>query len=94
MDNHFSVNVVIRDDNLKTYSMTVENEPTKGWIQLVKTDALDRTPISGVQFDIYYNDEYGSGLAATMTTNEEGVATSPALRKATYVAKDHSDPTG
>ena len=88
------MNVVIRDDNLKTYSLTVENEPTKGWIQLVKTDALDRTPIAGVQFDIYYNDEYGSGLAATMTTNEEGVAKSPALRKGRYLVKEHVDPTG
>jgi uncharacterized surface anchored protein len=42
---------------MKTIEVPVENEPTKGWIQLVKTDALDRTPIAGVQFDIYYNDE-------------------------------------
>ena len=94
VDNHFSANVIIKDDNLKTYDVPVENEPTKGWIQLVKTDALDRTPIAGVQFDIYYNGEYGSGLAATMTTNAEGVARSIALRKGKYLVKEHSDPTG
>ena len=94
VDNHFTANVIIKDDNLKTYEVPVENEPTKGWIQLVKTDALDRTPITGVQFDIYYNDEYGSGLAATMTTNAEGVAKSIALRKGKYLVKEHADPTG
>ena len=93
VDNHFSTKVVIKDD-MKTIEMPVENEPTKGWIQLVKTDALDRTPIAGVQFDIYYNDEYGSGLAATMTTNADGVAKSPALRKGKYLVKEHADPTG
>ena len=93
VDNHFSAIVVIKE-NEKIYEITAENEPTKGWIELIKTDALDRTPIAGVQFDIYYNDEYGSGLAATMTTNEEGVAKSPALRKGKYLVKEHSDPTG
>ena len=93
VDNHFSAIVVIKEND-KTYEITAENEPTKGWIELIKTDALDRTPIAGVQFDIYENDEYGSGLAATMTSDENGVAKSPALRKGKYLVKEHENPTG
>ena len=42
----------------KTYTVEAENEPTKGWIRLVKTDRLNGNPIEGVAFDIYENDEY------------------------------------
>ena len=93
VNNHYST-VIEAYENGKTYTITVENEPTKGYIKLVKTDKLDRTPIEGVQFDIYYNDQYGSGLAGTMTTNADGVAVSPALRKGKYIVKEHADPTG
>ena len=34
-------------ENGKTYLIEVENEPTKGFIQIVKTDALDGRPIAG-----------------------------------------------
>ena len=91
VDNHFSITITGSEDN-KTYAITCENEPTKGYIKIVKTDKLDRTPIEGVQFDIYANDAYGSGLAATMTTDKNGVAVSPALRKGTYIVKEHADP--
>ena len=93
VDNHFSTSVSGTEDQ-KTYEVRVENEPTKGWVQIIKTDALDRTPIEGVQFDIYYADEYGSGLAGTMITDENGVAKSEPLRKGRYVVKEHADPTG
>lgn len=93
VDNHFT-QTVTGSENDKTYVIQCENEPTKGYIKLVKTDKLDRTPIEGVQFDIYYNDQYGTGLATTMTTNADGVAVSPALRKGTYIVKEHTDPTG
>ncbi|MFQ7694071.1 MAG: collagen binding domain-containing protein, partial [Christensenellales bacterium] len=52
----------------KTYAVEAENEPTKGWIRLVKTDRLNGNPIEGVAFDIYENDEYGNALVADMTT--------------------------
>ena len=93
VDNHFSTTITGSEDD-KTYTITCENEPTKGYIKIVKTDKLDHTPIEGVQFDIYENDAYGSGLAATMTTDKNGVAVSPALRKGTYIVKEHADPTG
>lgn len=93
VDNHYST-VIEAYENGKTYTVTVDNEPTKGYIKLVKTDKLDRCPIEGVQFDIYYNDQYGTGLAGTMTTNADGVAVSPALRKGKYIVKEHANPTG
>lgn len=93
VDNHFSATITGSEDN-KTYTIACENEPTKGYIKIVKTDKLDRTPIEGVQFDIYENDAYGSGLVATMTTDKNGVAVSPALRKGTYIVKEHADPIG
>lgn len=93
VNNHYSTIIEAYEDG-KTYTITVENEPTKGYIKLVKTDKLDRCPIEGVQFDIYYNDQYGTGLAGTMTTNADGVAVSPALRKGKYIVKEHANPTG
>ena len=93
VDNHFTATITGSEDN-KTYTIACENEPTKGYMKIVKTDKLDRTVIEGVQFDIFYNDQYGDGLAATMTTDKNGVAVSPALRKGTYIVKEHADPTG
>lgn len=78
----------------KTYTISVQNEPTKGYIQITKKDELDATPIAGVTFDIFYNDEYGEGLAATMVTDNNGVAVSPALRKGHYIVKEHENPVG
>ncbi len=93
VDNSFSQQIAVFEHE-KTYTLDVENEPTKGYIQIVKTDALDQTPIEGVQFDIYYNDDYGEGLAATMTTNADGVAISEPLRKGKYIVREHANPTG
>ena len=93
VDNHFSTSITGTEDQ-KTYEIRVENEPTKGWVQIIKTDALDRTPIEGVQFDLFYADDYGSGLAATMITDINGVAKSEPLRKGRYVVKEHADPIG
>ena len=59
MDNVYSTEVTISEENLITIDVPVENEPTKGWIRLMKTDRKNSNPISGVQFDVYYNDQYG-----------------------------------
>ena len=93
VDSHFSTEIEACE-NGKTYTVEVENEPTKGWLRLVKTDALDAAPIAGVTFDIYYNDEYGSGLAGSMTTDQKGVAVSPALRKGSYIVRERGNPVG
>ena len=93
VDNHFFIEIEAYE-NGKTYTVEVENEPTKGWLRLVKTNALDAVPVAGVTFDIYYNDEYGSGLAGSMTTDQKGVAVSPALRKGSYIVKERNNPVG
>ena len=94
VDNGFSVEVTISDDNLKTYEVVVENEPDKGWLKLTKTNSLDGHPIAGVTFNVYYYDDYGTGLACTMTTDENGVAVSPALRKGIYLVQEEDEPVG
>lgn len=78
----------------KTYTVEVENEPTKGWIRLVKTDRLDGNPIEGVAFDIYENDEYGNALVADMTTGKDGTAVSPPLRKGRYIVRERGATAG
>ena len=75
---------------------TVVNEPAPGCIRILKLDALDQHPIAGVQFDIYEVGADGKpgDLVATMTTNQNGVAESPALFSATYMVKEHANPQG
>ena len=93
VDNSFSVEVTITEDQ-KTYTVDVENEPTKGWIRLAKTDRLNGNPIEGVQFDIFYNDQYGEGLAGTMVTDANGIAMSEPLRKGQYIVREHGETAG
>lgn len=78
----------------KTYAVEAENEPTKGWIRLVKTDRLNGNPIEGVTFDIYENDEYGGELVASMTTGKDGAAVSPPLRKGRYIVRERGATAG
>ena len=82
VDGGFVTEIGCTEDG-KTYTVEAENEPTKGWIRLVKTDRLNGNPIEGVAFDIYENDEYGNALVADMTTGKDGTAVSPPLRKGT-----------
>lgn len=78
----------------KTYAVEAENEPTKSWIRLVKTDRLTGNPIEGVAFDIYENDEYGNALVADMTTGKDGTAVSPPLRKGRYIVRERGATAG
>ena len=57
VDSGFVTEIDCAEDG-KIYTVEAENEPTKGWIRLVKTDRLNGNPIEGVAFDIYENDEY------------------------------------
>ena len=77
VDAHFSAEVEITEHQ-KTYTVDVENEPTKGKIQITKTDRLDGQHIAGVVFDIYQ----GSTKVSSMTTNEQGIAVTESLPKA------------
>ena len=81
-------------ENGKTYEIAATNEANPGYIRISKTAVGSRVPLAGIQFDIYYNDEYGSGLAGTMTTDENGVAISGPLRKGRYLVREHGETAG
>lgn len=93
VDVGFKTEVEIRDRG-RTCEIEVENEPTKGYIRITKTDRLNGNPIEGVRFDIYENDEYGSALVCSMVTDENGVAVSELLRKGRYIVREHGETAG
>ena len=93
VDGGFVTEIDCMEDG-KTYAVEAENEPTKGWIRLVKTDRLTGNPIEGVAFDIYENDEYGNALVADMTTGKDGTAVSPPLRKGRYIVRERGATAG
>lgn len=93
VDVGFETEVEIRDSG-RTCEIEVENEPTKGYIRITKTDRLNGNPIEGVRFDIYENDEYGSVLACSMVTDENGVAVPEPLRKGRYIVREHGETAG
>ena len=94
VDAGFSADIVIDEENFKTCELEVENEPTKGFIRLTKTDRANGNPIAGVKFDIYENDEYGNALVADMTTGKDGAAVSPPLRKGRYIVRERGAAAG
>ena len=93
VDGGFVTEIDCTEDG-KTYAVEAENEPTKGWIRLVKTDRMTGNPIEGVAFDIYENDEYGNALVADMTTGKDGTAVSPPLRKGRYIVRERDATAG
>ena len=93
VDGGFVTEIDCTEDG-KTYTVEAENELTKGWIRLVKTDRLNGNPIEGVAFDIYENDEYGNALVADMTTGKDGTAVSPPLRKGRYIVRERGATAG
>ena len=93
VDGGFVTEIDCTEDG-KTYTVEAENEPTKGWIRLVKTDRLNGNPIEGVAFDIYENDEYGNAPVADMTTGKDGAALSPPLRKGRYIVRERGATAG
>ena len=93
VDVGFETEVEIRDSG-RTCEIEVENEPTKGYIRIIKTDRLNGNPIEDVRFDIYENDEHGSALVGSMVTDENGVAVSEPLRKGRYIVREHGETAG
>lgn len=83
VDRHFSAAVVISEQD-QTITVDVQNEPTKGWIRLIKTDRLNGNPIAGVAFDIYQDER----LISTMMTDENGIALSDPLPKGRYLVRE------
>ena len=80
--------------NEQVCELVVENEPTKGWLRLTKTDRQNGNPIAGVQFDIYEHDAYGDALVGSMVTDANGVAVSEPLRKGCYLVREHGATAG
>lgn len=93
VDVGFETEVEIRDSG-RTCEIEVENEPTKGYIRITKTDRLNGNPIEGMRFDIYENDEHGSALVCSMVTDDNGVAVSEPLRKGRYIVREHGETAG
>lgn len=93
VDVGFETGVEIRDSG-RTCEIEVENEPTKGYIRITKTDRLNGNPIEGVRFDIYENDEYGSALVGSMVTDENDVTVSEPLRKGRYIIREQGKTAG
>ena len=89
----FSTEVAITA-NEQVCELVVENEPTKGWLRLTKTDRLNGNPIAGVQFDIYEHDAYGDALVGSMVTDANGIAVSEPLRKGHYLVREHGATAG
>ncbi len=78
-------------ENGKTYTINVSNEPEKGKIRITKKDTLDGGKIAGVVVEVY---DSNGRLAATVTTDANGSAVTPALDDGTYTVKEKSVPAG
>lgn len=89
----FSTEVAITA-NEQICELVVENDPTKGWLRLTKTDRMNGNPIAGVQFDIYEHDAYGDALVGSMVTDANGIAVSEPLRKGHYLVREHGATAG
>ena len=85
----FAARVDAHEDG-KTYELAVTNAPNKGGIRLTKTDSETGAFLAGVQFSIYQGDL----LIATMTTDENGIASCDSLDRGTYLVKEDALPEG
>ena len=89
---------IVIDENEETIEYTLLNEAEKISIQMIKLDEeTGETPqgdakLSGGKFDLYYNDT----LLETLTTDEEGKATTAKEYPVgyTYVLKENTAPEG
>lgn len=68
-------------------SATLKEKANTGKIQINKTDAETKSPISGVTFKLTKKD---GTIVANATTNEKGVATFSGLYQSDYILKEVS----
>ncbi len=77
--------------------MTIENEPIRGKIRMIKLAKGDATPIEGVSFELFNPDDtpaadlYGDPVGV-LTTNRDGMALTPYLRAGTYIIRETGAP--
>lgn len=74
-----------------TTTVDVENTKVKGVLQIVKLEKGSKLPIPGVVFEIYDKD---GKVVQSLTTNQDGIATSKEIEKGTYTFKEVSAPDG
>lgn len=84
-----SYNITVKRN--QTSEVKVKNTKVKGVLQVTKLEKKTNQPIKGVVFEIYNKD--GKSVCK-LTTNENGIATSPELEKGTYSFKEISAPDG
>lgn len=84
-----SYNVTVNRN--KTTSVEVKNTKVKGVLQITKLEKKAKTPIAGAVFEIY---DAKNKVVAKLTTDANGIATSPELEKGTYTYKEVSVPDG
>lgn len=72
-------------------TVTMENEPYKGAVEILKVDGQTQTPLSGVVFYLY--DSTQTKIAEGIT-NAQGKVTFSGLRYGTYYYQEYSDLPG
>ena len=66
--------------------LSAQNQPILFTVKIIKTDALTHEPLAGAQFTI--TNKATGIVAATLTTNTQGEATSGLLRYGEYEIKE------
>ncbi len=84
-----SYNITVKRN--QTTSVEVKNTKVKGVLQITKVEKKAKTPIAGAVFEIY---DANNKVVAKLTTDANGIATSPQLEKGTYTYKEVSVPDG
>ncbi len=98
-DTVYSVTVAYKDANTPVVEveMTIENEPIRGKIRVIKLAQGETTPIEGATFELFNPDDtpavdlYGNPVG-TLTTDSDGIALTPYLRFGTYILREMSAP--
>ncbi len=98
-DTVYNVTVAYKDANTPVVEveMTIENEPIRGKIRVIKLAQGEATPIEGATFELFNPDDtpavdlYGN-LVGTLTTDSDGMALTPYLRTGTYILRETDAP--
>ncbi len=98
-DTIYNVTVAYKDANTPVVEveMTIENEPIRGKIRVIKLAQGEATPIEGATFELFNPDDtpavdlYGNPVG-TLTTDSDGMALTPYLRTGTYILRETGAP--
>ena len=95
----YDVTLTYQDMNtpIVEVEMTIENEPIRGRVRIIKLAKGDAIPIEGATFELFNPDDtpavdlYGHPVG-TLTTDSDGMALTPYLRFGTYILRETSAP--